>query len=742
MNRRSAWLVCLGAVLSACGGDAAPETGTYEQPPIVLIVIDTLRADHLGCYGYDLDTSPRLDAFADQAYHFEANTTQCNATFASLTSILTGLYPKTHLNYLPVPLDQLGSENRGVQSLAEGLQEHGYYTAAGVSHNMWEARPRKMLVGRGWDAFSVIPPWLPNEERIGDAGRADQTNARLFKMLDEWRDNHGEQPPFLWAHYFDPHTAYDPPEPDRNAFLADHLAAAGLSHHFESLSPLAPGKPRQDYINNTADETERVDLRMANGRALYDGEIRFCDRQIGLLFDRLRRDGIFDDAIIVVMADHGENLGGPEASRAGLSFTHKGLYEGVASTPLLVKLPGQRVGRTSRSLTQNIDVMPTIFDLLGLPIDPDVQGASLRPLFDDPDATVHDRVFIESSDHLAKAFKESDLKFIDTGGGAKPSLFRWRTDPRETTDLYDESPPGVRERLTTVMKKFRPLNTVQIRFVPDSRPYTVELEVQLLTSRLEEVIGVEWSSPEKLNRFHWTGTVGADPIEITLFLDRTDTNSRWRLTTDQAGNLQDRVHLGAMPLVNSAALPDWVHRGPPPASPQVKLASAPGGETFEVELVATEGMTTVELSYPWKGTGIPFALHPLGKLEVLESEGFGPLKFIPALAVSGLRVDGPGRVLLATPKTKRGIASLVRIDGRWPAPEQVSLDGQGVAADSLGFWLIGNRLAAAMLGGADAEAAPGSVVIRATASSSPAEIDPETLAPERVDQLRELGYVR
>ena len=111
----------------------APDT------PVVLVLIDTLRADHLSCYGYPLETSPHLDELASRSFLFEANSTQCNATFPSITSVFTGVYPKTHRNYLAVPIKGMASESGPYPCASERFGERGYYTAAVTSHPSWGA---------------------------------------------------------------------------------------------------------------------------------------------------------------------------------------------------------------------------------------------------------------------------------------------------------------------------------------------------------------------------------------------------------------------------------------------------------------------------------------------------------------------------------------------------------------------------------------------------------------------------
>ncbi|MFG0317711.1 MAG: sulfatase, partial [Planctomycetota bacterium JB042] len=448
--------------LAACSDRASLEVPA--DTPVVLVVIDTLRADRLGCYGCPLETSPVLDAFAERAFVFEANSTQLNSTFGSLTSIFTGLYPKSHQMFLPVPTEAaLASAPDGV-SLTERLASRGDHRLGVVSHPSFAETDPRAIVMRGWDAFSVIDPTRPIRERIFCAHGGD-TNARLLPRLDEAIEAAGDGPLFVFAHYFDPHTerfdlVYDAPEETRNLFLRHHLAEVGREEVHDELAALPPME-RPEWIREHAEGTN--DLRLANGRALYDAEIRSCDRHVGTFFDRLRERGLFDRALIVVMADHGENLGHVGRPPRAAAFTHQRLFEGVVHTPLMIKLPHQREGARIPAITQNVDVLPTLVELLGLPEAPPADGKSLVPLLAGEARAVHDLVFMESSDGLERAVRTDAFKLIDPGDGRSPMLFRWRDDPMERNDVRDEVDPENLRRLADALETFTPTTGTFVR---------------------------------------------------------------------------------------------------------------------------------------------------------------------------------------------------------------------------------------------------------------------------------------
>ena len=428
-------LLALACSMSACGGPQDPfefEQGT----PVVMIVIDTLRADHLSCYGYELETSPVLDAFAREAYFFESNSTQFNSTFPSLTSIFTGLYPKTHGNYLAVPVEGTANRSEGARCLAERFKDVDYQTVAVLSHPSWESVDRDIALMRGWDRFSNIADPIPVAERPLFA-HAEYTHERLWPLLDEAVAK--DDPLFLWVHYFDPHTdiaptVYNAPPETRNLYLRHHLEQVGEPDFYDGLAPLEPAA-RTQWIRENAVGDQRMRVDLANGRALYDAEIRSCDAGIAKLFERLKSEGLYDEAIIVIMADHGENMEPASLGHGPINFTHNRLFESVSHTPLMIRLPGQKKGERISAITQNIDVAPTLLELLDMPPKPEVEGRSLVPLMRDPSAKLHERVFIESSKGKEKAVKTERHKLIDSDGNDEPLLFAWRDDPTESSDL-------------------------------------------------------------------------------------------------------------------------------------------------------------------------------------------------------------------------------------------------------------------------------------------------------------------
>jgi arylsulfatase len=337
------------------------------HPTIVLYLIDTLRADHLGCYGYGRPTSPRIDAFARQAVRFERALAQAPWTKPAVASIFTGLAPPQHR------ASGLFAVLGEIPTMASMLAASGYDTAAFVTNGFIGY---DFGLGRGFAEHRVFP-----ERPIGpDEGVAAQPSDVMHQRIEvvqravlNWLDaRQSAAPLFLYVHASDPHAPYLPPPPYRERFAADAPPELGL---VSALEQLGTGV-------RPLDETERQGIE-----ALYDGEVAYADAQFGAFLDELAARGLYDDALIVLIADHGEAFGEHGHLQHGSS-----LYEPQIAIPLLIKLPGNRsAGTVVRGVAQQIDLLPTVLDVAGVAPPPALPGASLlraavcgRPLADRP----------------------------------------------------------------------------------------------------------------------------------------------------------------------------------------------------------------------------------------------------------------------------------------------------------------------------------------------------------------------
>ncbi len=351
-------------------------TACNRPPPIsvVLITIDTLRADHLGCYGYDRNTSRNIDHLAADGALFERTTASVPRTTQSIASILTGRFPSGH-----------GA--RGLYSalsaanltLAEILRDRGYGTAA-VTSNMFLAPGRGFE--QGFDHYDN-----PRHRWVGNS--APEVTRRAVRWLDERPPG---QPFFLWVHYLDPHWTYRPDAPHAGAF------GVGADGEPPVYGAIDSGRLTKGEVifQHRLDPREVEQLI-----ALYDGEIAAVDEAIGPLWSRIEREG--NRVLLVLTSDHGESLG-----EHGYYFAHgEYLYQPGLHIPLIFRLPGiVPSGVRVDSLAQNIDIAPTILSLLGVDRLQSVDG---RPLFL---AAGSDSALRRPAPGRSLVFAESDFQLI------------------------------------------------------------------------------------------------------------------------------------------------------------------------------------------------------------------------------------------------------------------------------------------------------------------------------------------
>lgn len=317
-----------------------------RRPSVVLVTIDTLRADHLGCYGYPRPTSPRIDALAARGALFERVTTSLPRTTQSVASILTGRFPREH-----GARGLFSTLSEANVTLAEILRRDGYATGAFVS-NMFLA-PGKGFE-QGFETYSDPP-------RRYDGDSAAEVTAGAIGWLRGLRP---ASPFFLWVHYLDPHWTYRPLPPNDRAFDSSFEGPFTLYDDLDA-GRLTKGQVIFDHP---------LDARQAGHVvALYDGEIAQVDAALGPLFDEVARVSK-DPVLWALTSDHGESLGEHD-----YHFAHgEYLYEGTLHIPLIIALSGTITpGLRSGILAQNVDIAPTILALLGIG---GLQSVDGRPL--------------------------------------------------------------------------------------------------------------------------------------------------------------------------------------------------------------------------------------------------------------------------------------------------------------------------------------------------------------------------
>lgn len=311
-------------------------TGPYTN--VLLLTIDTLRADRMSCYGASRETTPNIDAIAKEGVVFENAFALRNSTWPSLATIMTSLYPIQH----GVRHNGLRISNEPL-TLAEYLSGHEYVCSAVYAN----------ATAQNWEGFHFRYPI--DQEPVD--GRATHTAVK-------WLNEHKGRKFFMWLHYLAPHQDYAPPDEFRK--FVDPAYKGPIDGSKDSIS------------NATLKRFEVTDADVQQVLNLYDGELLFIDNEVKKVIDVLKEQGIYDNTIIIISADHGEELN----DHHGYYGHGASMYDGVLRVPLIVRFPGAvPAGVRENTLVQHLTIAPTICELLGLPIPEQFVGKSLVPLF-------------------------------------------------------------------------------------------------------------------------------------------------------------------------------------------------------------------------------------------------------------------------------------------------------------------------------------------------------------------------
>ena len=411
-SRRRSWLyrraAARGVVLfatcaAACGG-ARPTASNVQPVPrhIVLVTIDTLRADRLGCYGNRDVATPNLDRLAREGALMSQATSHVPLTRPSHVTIFTGLYPAQH-NIRDNVSSSLGDD---VPTLAEQFERAGFETAGFVSSVVLSSQSG---LARGFGTYSQKfadeeendARFLNTIQRRGDVATAEAV---------DWINGHGANRFFVWLHLYDPHDPYEPPEP---------------------------------YASRYADRP-------------YDGEVAWSDELVGRLDRGLADAGIRDDTLLVVTSDHGEGLGEHRESVHGFF-----VYETTLHVPMIARGPGVRPGTRIDATTRLIDVFPTLLTAAGLPVPagPNRPGRSLFRAWKGEETLSDEPSFAESLTPLVH-YGWSDLRSVRDGRwkyilAPRPELYDLSRDAQELNDLEPSEPARARAMRAGLERQLR-----------------------------------------------------------------------------------------------------------------------------------------------------------------------------------------------------------------------------------------------------------------------------------------------
>jgi arylsulfatase A-like enzyme len=338
-------------------------------PPrtVILVQLDTLRKDHLDLYGYARQTAPTLKRLAQEGAWFEHAVTQTGWTKAATTSIMTSLYPTTHgVHGIPDRLPSSGT------TIAEVYRQAGYATASFSSVT---------FTGQFTNLHQGFEEVHESESTAGRAGPRGAKTAREFvDRLVDWLEDHRDVPSFVYLHFFDPHSPYEPNRP-YDTMWADPKGREDYNRHIEVLKKFIKDPFMSQRGMATPDELKAAGIDVAGfmgfAKDWYDGSIRGMDAEIARLVERIEELGLRDRALLAFYADHGE-----EFHEHGNMWHGRTVYGEMMRVPLIFWSPGRLAqGRKVEEPVQLIDVMPTLLDVSGLPAPKEAQGQSLRPLF-------------------------------------------------------------------------------------------------------------------------------------------------------------------------------------------------------------------------------------------------------------------------------------------------------------------------------------------------------------------------
>ncbi|HMD84600.1 MAG TPA: sulfatase-like hydrolase/transferase [Terriglobia bacterium] len=393
-------MAVLSPLLALAGNPSPAANG--EAPSIILISIDTLRADRLSCYGYRRLATPHIDAITQGGTLFTSIDSQVPLTFPSHVSLFTSTYPFFN-----------GIEDNGealrpnAVTLATLLKSHGYHTGAVVGGFVLD---RRFGLDQGFDEYDST--FNPHRERESDPGDVKRSGADVVAAATQWLQATSNRPFFLFLHLYDLHTPYNLP--------ATYRARYGTG---------------------------------------YDAELRYVDEQVGVFWDALRQRNLLDKALVVFTSDHGESLGDHGEQTHGYF-----IYQSALWVPLIIHWPGGSAGFPARAgdPASLMDVAPTILQFAGIPLPREFQGRSLLEM-SRPGSTGITRDIYSESLYAHNHFGCASLRALRTGRykyiqAPKPELYDLAADPGETRNLYEQKRSlalAFQERLFALRARFR-----------------------------------------------------------------------------------------------------------------------------------------------------------------------------------------------------------------------------------------------------------------------------------------------
>lgn len=380
-----------------------------KKPNILLVSIDTLRADHVSSYGYHRKTTPNLDRFAEEGARFNNAYSTAVWTPPAHASMLTGLYPSAHKT-----VDYKSLSPR-IPTIAQTLSKHGYNTVGFVNnpavgafvglerghqtfHEIWKGVTSKNLAVRG--GHKIYRKWL---ETIG---KTDQGARKTNYLINQWLDTqyNKNEPFYMFVHHIEPHNPLNPPRPFRDKFSS---SVSG------EINPERLAKMADNPLAYFTDELNVTDAENQSLIDMYDCEIAYVDHMMGEMLDILRERNILNDTLVIITADHGEHFG-----EHGLYSHVSSLCEPIVHIPFMIRYPELYQPATYEVPVQHVDIFPTILELLDIekPLQNSLPGKSLLPKNGKPKIADDRPIFAEWEGRIPEYVKN---RLKDSGEFAK-----------------------------------------------------------------------------------------------------------------------------------------------------------------------------------------------------------------------------------------------------------------------------------------------------------------------------------
>jgi len=428
-----------------CDSRAGAPPGRGARPNLILILVDTLRADRLGAYGSTAGLTPTMDAIASEGVVFESAIAPAPWTLPAVASLFCGYYPSVHkaTDYKTVagrsknPSGTVRVFSDRFVTLAEALQKAGYATAAFSANPFIKAEHG---FGQGFDLFRFL----------GDKAPGDQVNEAALRWLAE---REAGKPFFLYLHYMEPHAPYDAAD----ELLEPLLGAVELRAQKRALSQSELAQFRNYYRKSMVryaglPRHQNLWKYAEYWAARYDAAVRQADVHLGALRARLQERGVWDGALVVLLADHGEALGEHQWWGHGTCAYHNQLH-----VPLVIRYPGrQSAGRRFPQLVRLFDVLPTLLEQGRAGSLKGIQARSLRPLLDglrdEPRFALAESVNTQPG---LKALLSADWKLLAQTDRQTYALFNLAADPGELSDLAAREPQRLAELRSLLETRMR-----------------------------------------------------------------------------------------------------------------------------------------------------------------------------------------------------------------------------------------------------------------------------------------------